>query len=66
MRVGRVLLDIKGFVHPRCSAPTSRTQASPKPADSERLKKAERNVVLYNQYSALSDDEMDSSSIPPD
>ena len=66
VRVGRVLVDVKGSVHPRRSAPSGGTQAPPKPADSERLKKAERNLVLYNQYSALSDDEMDSSSIPPD
>ena len=66
VRVGRVLVDVEGFVHPRCSAPSGRTQAPPKPADSNRLKKAEWNLVLSNQYSALSDDEMDSSSIPPD
>ena len=66
VRVGRVLVDVEGFVHPRRSAPSGGTQAPPKPADSDRLKKAGRNLVLSNQYSALSDDEMDSSSIPPD
>ena len=66
MRVGRVLVDVEGFVHPRRSAPSGGTQAPPKPADSDRLKKAGRNLVLSNQYSALSDDETDSSSIPPD
>ena len=54
----RVLVDIKGFVHPRHSAPSSGTQAPPKPADWDRLKKVERNLVLSNQYSVLSDDEM--------
>ena len=62
----RVLVDVEEFVHPRRSAPSGRTQAPPKPVDSDRLKKAEWNLVLSNQYSALSDDEMDSSSIPPD
>ena len=55
---GRVLVDIKGFVHPRRSAPSGGTQAPPKPADWDRLKKVERNLVLSNQYSVLSDDEM--------
>ena len=66
MRVGRVLVYVEGFVQPRRFAPSGGTQAPPKPADSDRLKKAERNLVLSNQYSALSDDETDSSSIPPD
>ena len=66
VRVGRVLVDVEGFVHPRCSAPSGGTQAPPKPIDSDRLKKAERNLVLSNQYSALSNGEMDSSLIPPD
>ena len=33
---------------------------------SDRLKKAEQNLVLLNQFSALSDDEMDLSHISPD
>ena len=61
-----VLVDVEGFVHPRHSDPSVGTQVPPKSADSDRLKRAERNLVLSNQYSALSDDEMDSSSIPPD
>ena len=64
--VGRVLVDVEGFVHPRRSAPSGGIQAQPKPVDSDRLKKEERKLVFSNQYSALSDDEMNSSSIPPD
>ena len=37
-----------------------RTQASPEP---DRLKKAEQNLVLSNQYSPLLDDDVDSLSI---
>ena len=36
VRVGRVLVDVEGFVHPRRSAPAGGTQAPPKPADSDR------------------------------
>jgi len=66
VRVDRVLVDVKGFSHPRCSTPSSRPQVPPKPVASDRLKKAEQNLVLSNQFSALSDDEMDSSPISPD
>ena len=51
-----VLVDVEGF----SSTPSSRPQVPPKPVASDRLKKAEQNLVLSNQYSALSDDEMDS------
>ena len=56
-------VDIEGFSHPRHSTPSSRPQVPPKPVASDRLKKAEQNLVLSNQFSALSDDEMDSLSI---
>ena len=58
-----VLMDAEWFVQPRRSAPSGRSQAPPKPITSDRRKKAEQNPVLSNQYSALSNDEMDSSSI---
>ena len=61
VRVDGVLVDIKGF----SSTPSSRPQVPPKPVASDRLK-AEQNLILSNQFSALSDDEMDSSSISPD
>ena len=66
VRVDGVLVDVEGFSHPRRSAPSSRPQVPPKPAASDRLKKAEQNLVISNQCSALSDDEMDLSSISPD
>ena len=66
VRVDGVLVDIKGFSHPRCSTPSSRPQVPPKPVASDRLKKAEQNLVLLNHFSALSNDEMDLSSISPD
>ena len=56
-------MDVEGFIQPRRSARSGRTQASPKPVTPHRLKKAEQNPVLSNQYSPLSDDKMDSSSI---
>ena len=67
VRVEGVLEDIKGFVRSwfvqtRCSTPSSRTQASPKLIASDRLKKAEQNLVLSNQCSPLLDHKMDSSS----
>ena len=58
-----VLVDVEGFSHPRRSTPSSRPQVTPKPKVPDRQSKAERNLVLSNQYSALSDDEMESSSI---
>ena len=61
-----VLVDVEGFSHPGCSTPSGRPQVPPKPVASDRLKKAELNLVLSNQFSALSDDEMDSSPISPD
>ena len=66
VRVEGVLVDVEEFSHPRRSAPSSRPQVPPKPVASDRLKKAEQNLVLSNQFSALSDDEMGSSSISPD
>ena len=60
MRVDGVLVDVEGFSHPRRSALSSRPQVPPKPKVPDRQSKAERNVVLSNQYSALSD-EMKSS-----
>ena len=59
VRVDGVLVDVEGFSHPRRSTPSSR----PQPKVPDRQSKAERNLVLSNQYSALSDDEMESSSI---
>ena len=66
VRVDRVLVDVEGFSHPRRSTPSRRPQVPPKPVTSDRLKKAEQNLVLSRQFSALSDDEMDSSPISPD
>ena len=63
VRVDGVLVDVEGFLHPRRSTPSSRPQVPPKPNVPDRQSKAERNLVLSNQYSALSDDEMESSSI---
>ena len=63
VRVDGVLVDVEGFSHPRHSAPPSRPQVPPKPNVPDRQSKAERNLVLSKQYSALSDDEMESSSI---
>ena len=63
VRVDGVLVDVEGFSHPRRSAPSSRPQVPTKPKVPDRQSKAERNLVLSNQYSALSDDEMESSSI---
>ena len=61
-----LMVDVEGFSHPRRSTPSSRPQVPPKPVASDRLKKAEQNLILSNQFSALSDDEMDSSPISPD
>ena len=58
-----VLVDVEGFSHPRRSTLSSRPQVPTKPKGTDRQSKAERNPVLSNQYSALSDDEMESSSI---
>ena len=63
VRVDGVLVDVEGFSHPRRSAPSSRPQVPPKPKGADRQSKAERNLVLSNQYSTLSNDEMESSSI---
>ena len=63
VRVDGVLVDVEGFSHPRRSTPSSRPQVPPNPKVPDRQSKAERNLVLSNQYSALSDDEMESSSI---
>ena len=63
LRVDGVLVDVEEFSHPRRSTPSSRPQVPPKPKVPDRQSKAERNLVLSNQYSALSDDEMESSSV---
>ena len=63
MREEGVLVDVEGFSHPRRSAPSSRPQVPPKPKIPGRQSKVERNLVLSNQYSALSDDEMESSLV---
>ena len=55
-------MDVEGFVDPRCSASSGRSQVPPKPIASERQKQVEDNLVPSNQYSALSDYEMDSSA----
>ena len=49
------LSDVEGFSHPRHSTPSSRSQVPPKPKVPDR-----QNLVLSNQYSALSDGEMES------
>ena len=61
--VDGVLVDVEGFSHPRRSTSSSRPQVPPKPKAANRQSKAERNLVLSNQYSALSDDEMETSPI---
>ena len=63
VRVDGVLVDVEGFSHPRRSAPSNRPQVPPKSKVPDRQSKAERNLVLSNQFSALSDDEIESSSI---
>ena len=52
-------MDVDRFVNPRRSASFGR----PKPKVSDRQKKAEKNLVLSNQYSILLEDEMESPSI---
>ena len=58
-------MDVERFVTPRSSVSSGRPQVPPKPKDkiTDWQKKAEKSLVLSNQYSALSDDEMDSSSV---
>ena len=51
VRADGVLVDVEGFSHPRRSTPSSRPQVPPKPVASDRLKKAEQNLVLSNQFS---------------
>ena len=63
VRVDGVVVYAEGFSHPRRSAPSSRPQVPPKPKVPDRQSKAERNLVLSSQYSALPDDKMESSSI---
>ena len=46
---------LRVFSHPRRSAPSSRIQVPPKPVALDRPKKAEQNLVLSNQFYALSD-----------
>ena len=50
VRVDRVLVDFEGFSHPRRSTPSSRPQVPSKPVASDRLKKAEQNLVLFTQF----------------
>ena len=63
VRVDGVLVDVEGFSHPRYSTPSSRPLVPPKPKVADRQSKAERKLILSYQYSALSDDEMETSSI---
>ena len=56
-----VLVDVERSSHPRRFTPSSRPLEPPKPVASDRLKKAEQNLVLSNHFCAMSDDEMDSS-----
>ena len=58
-----VLVDVEGFSHPRRSAPSMRRRVPPKPKVPDGQSKAEGNLVLSDQYSALLDDEMESSSV---
>ena len=51
VRVDGVLVDVEGFSHLRRSTPSSRPQVPPKPKVPDRQSKAERNLVLSNQYS---------------
>ena len=46
VRVEGVLVDIEGFVHPMRSTSSGRPQVPPKPKVSDRLKKAEHDLVL--------------------
>ena len=62
VRVDGVLVDVEGFSNPRRSTLSSRPQV-PKPKVPDRQGKEDRNLVLSNQYSALSADEMEKSSI---
>ena len=54
VKVDGVLVDVGFFSHPRRSTPSSRPQVPPKPIVPDRHSKAEKNLVLSNQYSALS------------
>ena len=58
-----VLVDVEGFSHPRRSAPSIRHQVPPKPKVPDGQSKAEGTLVLSDQYAALLDDEMESSSV---
>ena len=49
VRVDGVLVDFDGFSHPRCSAPSSRSQVPPKPKVPDRQSKAGRSLVLSKQ-----------------
>ena len=53
VRVDGVLVDVEGFLHPRCSTPSSRPQVPPKPVASDRLKKAEQDLVISNLTEAM-------------
>ena len=52
VRVDGVLVDVEGFSHRRRSTPFSMPQVPPKPVASDRLKKAEQDLVISNQFSA--------------
>ena len=64
VRVEGVRVDIEGFVNPKRSTSSGRPQVPHKSKDkvTDMQKKVKKNLVLSNQYSVLSDDEMDSSS----
>ena len=59
VRVDGVLVDVEGFSHHRCSTPSSRPQVPPK----AKVSDGQSSLVLSSQYSALSDEEMESSSV---
>ena len=62
VRVDGDLVDVEGFAHPSHSF-QQWNSLPPKPKVPDRQSKAERNLVLCDQYSAPSDDEMETSSI---
>ena len=46
VRVEGFQVDVEGFVHPRRSTSSGRSQVSPKPIASDRQNKAEKNLIL--------------------
>ena len=59
-----VRVDIEGFVNPKRSTSSGRPQVPLKSKDkvTDMQQKVMKNLVLSNQHSVLSDDEMDLSS----